>query len=281
MSHTLAPDWRNYLWHKVAPFVRETPVSFASEIIVLSDVKRSSEKPKIITEPIDRLEQFREGLFTIQRRLENFENRESAVQNERIPRSTTPVNYSNPRLAGSMSAIAIFRQPRSTASCKSCGSAYPSGSDRATDVEGCIRPNPRRSWVLSQGSCSIPAPCRLGRNTPYARCLVVTDHWSPHWLGNENDRGRRGVWVCGGCATRHHWSACCQLDAGSRDPHHDFLVQLYLVYHLGGGRIAAACALRCETPNCTAAPRPLGSALASSRRAAANSILCPHPSVIP
>jgi hypothetical protein len=41
-------------------------------------VKRSGEKPKIVTELIDRLEQFREDLFRIQRRMENLENRESA-----------------------------------------------------------------------------------------------------------------------------------------------------------------------------------------------------------
>jgi hypothetical protein len=123
-----------------------------------------------------------------------------------------------------------------------------------------------------KGGCSVPAPSRLGRNTPYARSLVVTDNWNPHWLGNENRCGRRGVWTCGGCATRHHRSVCCRLDAGSGDPHHNILVQLYLVYHLGSGRIAAACAFLCETPNCTAAPRLPCSALACSRRGAANSI---------
>jgi hypothetical protein len=40
-------------------------------------MKRSGEQPKIIAELIDRLDQFREDLFTIQRRLENLENRES------------------------------------------------------------------------------------------------------------------------------------------------------------------------------------------------------------
>jgi hypothetical protein len=41
-------------------------------------VKRSGEKPKIITALIDRVDQFREDLFTIQRRLEKLEDRESA-----------------------------------------------------------------------------------------------------------------------------------------------------------------------------------------------------------
>jgi hypothetical protein len=41
-------------------------------------MKRSGEKPKIITALIDRVDQFREDLFTIQRRLEKLEDRESA-----------------------------------------------------------------------------------------------------------------------------------------------------------------------------------------------------------
>ena len=144
--------------------------------------------------------------------------------------------------------------------------------DRATDVGGSIRSDPVPSWVLSQKSCSVPAPLRLGRNTPYARSLVVTDNWNPHWLGNETHCGRRGVWDCGGCATRHHRSVCCRLDAGSGDPHHNILVRLHLVYHLGGGRIAAACAFLCETPKLHGGSKAPCSTLACSRRGAANSI---------
>ena len=142
------------------------------------------------------------------------------------------------------------------------------GLDRATDVGEASGLTPYLHGFSLKGSCSVP--CRLGRNTPYARCLVVTHNWNPHCLGNENHYGRRGIWACGGCATRHHRSVCCRLDAGSGDPHHNILVQLYLVYHLGGGRIAAACAFLCETPNCTAAPRLPYSPLACSRRGAAN-----------
>ena len=172
-----------------------------------------------------------------------------------------------------MSAIEIFHQPRSICSCKSCGSAYPSRAGTEERMSG-------RASVLTQslhefslkGGCSVPAPSRLGRNTPYARCLMVTDNWNPHWLGNENHCGRRGVWACGGCATRHHGSVCCRLDAGSGDPHHNILVQLYRVYHLGGGRIAAACAFLCETPKRHGGSKAPCSTLACSRRGAANSI---------
>lgn len=94
-----------------------------------------------------------------------------------------------------------------------------------------------------------------GRNNPYARSLVVTDNRNPQWLGNENHCGRQGVWACSGCATRHHRGICCRLDAASGAPHHNILVQLYLVYDLGGGRIAAACAFLCEAPSCKAAAR--------------------------
>ena len=53
-------------------------LSFASKTIILPDVKRFGEKPKIITELIDRIDQFREDLFTIQRKLEKLEDRDSA-----------------------------------------------------------------------------------------------------------------------------------------------------------------------------------------------------------
>jgi hypothetical protein len=56
-------------------------------------MKRSGEKSKIIAELIDRLDQFREDLFTIQRRLENLENRERTDgAGESVARSRMPVN---------------------------------------------------------------------------------------------------------------------------------------------------------------------------------------------
>ena len=53
-------------------------LSFTSKTVILLGVKRSGQKLEIITDLIDRLDQLREDLFTIQRRLEKLEDRESA-----------------------------------------------------------------------------------------------------------------------------------------------------------------------------------------------------------
>lgn len=140
--------------------------------------------------------------------------------------------------------------------CKSCGSAYPSSAGQGNGCRGSILSDPVPSWALSQRQLLCSAPYHSGRNIPHARLLVVTDNWNPRWLGNENHCGGRGVWACSGCAIRHHRSVCCRLDPWSRGPHHNnILVQLCLVYDLGSGCIATACAFLCKTPNCAAEVR--------------------------
>ena len=166
-----------------------------------------------------------------------------------------------------------MQQPSTIPSCHFGGSAY---GEWAGQSNGCWGEasilDHVLSTVLSQRPCSVPALSGSRRNVPYARSLVVTRHRNRHRLDNENHRGRQGVRVGSGCATRYHRSICRQLDRGGAEQNSNLLVQLRFVYDLGSGGTTVADTFLRETPNLTPATRFILWALTQSAHSVAGSM---------